>query len=110
VTPSRSSKSRTLEDWISERVRKLTCTANDMIPLAQACNFKEKSKWKEERDQLRAELDAAYFHLYALSRPDVEFILTTFQAIANQDAAQNGQGKTRRQILDFYDDYASKMK
>ena len=34
---------------------------------------------------------------------------TTFQAIKSEDAAQNGQGKTRRQILDLYDDYAAKI-
>src|SRR5438128_6298374 len=30
----------TPEHWISERVLKLSCTAEDMIPLAQACGFK----------------------------------------------------------------------
>ena len=45
--------------------------------------------------------NAANFHLSGLARPDVEYILTTFQAIANEDAAYEakaGQGKTRRQI------------
>lgn len=77
-------KKRTLEAWISERVLKLTCTANDMIPLAQACDFNPPGhvwKWKEaERAALRAELDAAYFHLYGMDRAEVEYILSTFQA------------------------------
>ncbi len=30
----------TLEAWISERVLKLTCTAVDMLPLAEACNLR----------------------------------------------------------------------
>jgi hypothetical protein len=65
-------------------VLKLSCTAEDMIPLAQACDFKGSRGdgvhiWKEEeRAQLRAELDAAYFHLYGISREDAEYILTTF--------------------------------
>jgi hypothetical protein len=65
-------------------VLKLSCTAEDMIPLAQACDFKGSRGdgvhiWKEEeRAQLRAELDAAYFHLYGISRDDAEYILTTF--------------------------------
>ncbi|NOZ40641.1 MAG: hypothetical protein GXP24_10510 [Planctomycetes bacterium] len=29
----------TLETWISERVLKLTCTAEGMLPLAEACDF-----------------------------------------------------------------------
>ena len=32
-----------LEDWISERVLKLTCTAEDMLPLAKACEFRSGS-------------------------------------------------------------------
>src|SRR5437868_7440064 len=78
------SKKETLEHWISERVLKLSCTADDMIPLAQACDFKGSRGdgvhiWKEaERAQLRAELDAAYFHLYGINRDDAQYILSTF--------------------------------
>jgi hypothetical protein len=68
-------KRTTLETWISERVLKLSCTAEDMLPLAEACEFTGGSfqaeyggrlnKWDEdERAELTAELDAAYFHLY----------------------------------------------
>jgi len=38
---------KTLESWISERVLKLTCTAEDMLPLADACGFKSGSFKKE---------------------------------------------------------------
>ncbi len=78
------SKKETLEKWISERVLKLSCTAEDMKPLAEACGFKGSRGdgvhiWNEaERAQVRAELDAAYFHLYGISREDAEYILTTF--------------------------------
>ena len=35
--------------------------------------------WKEsERAELRAELDAAYFHLYGIGRDDAEYMLSTF--------------------------------
>ncbi len=78
------SPKETLENWISERVLKLSCTADDMIPLAKACDFKGSRGdgvhiWKEsERLQLRAELDAAYFRLYGINRADAEYILSTF--------------------------------
>ncbi|MEE9402832.1 MAG: DNA methyltransferase, partial [Desulfobacteria bacterium] len=37
----------TLEQWISQRVLKLTCTSNDMIPLAEAAGFDPPvHKWK----------------------------------------------------------------
>lgn len=78
------SKRETLQHWIGERVLKLSCTAEDMIPLARACDFKGSRGdgvhiWKEtERVQLRAELDAAFFILYGIDRDDVEYILSTF--------------------------------
>jgi len=77
-------KNQTLEHWISERVLKLSCTAEDMIPLAEACGFKGSRGdgvhiWKEpERAEIRAELDAAYFCLYGIKRDDAEYILSTF--------------------------------
>jgi len=85
-------KRQTLEKWISDRVLKLTCTANDMKPLAEAAGFEESvHKWKDdERAELMAELDAAYFLLYAVERQDVEYILSTFQ----------GAGQTDKGLLD----------
>lgn len=80
-------KRSTLEKWISDRVLKLTCTAEDMLPLAKAADFKPGiHKWKDpERAELMADLDAAYFHLYGLSRDDVEYVLSTFTGVTAQD-------------------------
>lgn len=80
-------KKETLEHWISERVLKLSCTADDMKPLAEACGFKGSEgggvhKWRDaERMQLRAELDAAFAHLYGLSEDEFAYILTTFPSV-----------------------------
>jgi hypothetical protein len=87
------SKKETLEHWISERVLKLACTAEDMVPLAQACDFKGPRGdgvhvWKEaERAEIRAELDAAYFLLYGVHRDDAEYVLSTFSntGLVHQD-------------------------
>lgn len=98
-------KSTTLEDWVADRVLKLTCTADDMRPLAAAAGFAPGVwKWREEeRARLRAELDAAYFHLYRLGRGDVEYILTTFQGVRNEDESHGGIGPTRALVLAAYD-------
>lgn len=71
---------RLLETWVSDRVLKLTCTSNDMRPLAKAAGFDPPvHKWKpDERAELQAELDAAYFLLYGIQRDDVEYSLSTF--------------------------------
>lgn len=98
-------KKTKLESYIADRVLRLTCTAEDMRPLALAANFKPGViKWKEdERRLLRAELDAAFFHLYRLDRNDVEYILSTFQGITAEDDSHNGSGPTRTATLDAYD-------
>ncbi|MGA2498445.1 MAG: DNA methyltransferase [Tepidisphaeraceae bacterium] len=94
-----------LERWISDRVLKLTCTADDMRPLADAADFKEGvHKWNEaDRLRLRTDLDAAYFHLYGLDRDEVDFVLDQFQGVVKEDAAHGRPGPTRREILDAYD-------
>ncbi len=108
----------TLETWISERVLKLTCTAEDMLPLAEACEFTLGSfqkeyggrlnKWDEaERAQLMAELDAAYFHLYGLSRDDAEYILSTFKGIHNSNSLLPDGMSTAEHILRTYDALAA---
>jgi len=98
-------KKQTLEKWISERVLKLTCTADDMRPLAEAAGFKEGvHKWNEaERQKLRAELDAAYFHLYGLGREEVDYVLDQFQGVVKQDEADGRPGPVRSAILEAYD-------
>lgn len=76
-------KRQTLEKWISDRVLKLTCTANDMQPLAEAAGFDPPvHKWDPaERLQLLAELDAAFFLLYGLDRDEMEYVLGTFTGL-----------------------------
>ncbi|NUQ67323.1 MAG: N-6 DNA methylase [Phycisphaerales bacterium] len=110
------SKKETLEHWISERVLKLSCTAEDMLPLAKACDFKGSRGdgvhvWKEqERAELRAELDAAYFILYGIGRADAEYMLSTFTGtgfIAEDQRDDSGRAWERRgqgdMILEAYD-------
>ncbi|MBI4579477.1 MAG: hypothetical protein HY718_07235 [Planctomycetes bacterium] len=98
-------KKTTLERWISERVLKLTCTANDMRPLAEAAGFKPGVHgWNEaDRHRLRAELDAAYFILYGLDREEVDYVLDAFQGVVKEDEAHGRPGPTRAAILDAYD-------
>ncbi len=102
-------KKQTLEKWISDRVLKLTCTSNDMIPLAEAAGFKAKvHKWDSaERLDLMAELDAAYFLLYGIERNDIEYILSTFQGLQKESPDLLAGSTTTVRILQVYDDLKS---
>lgn len=112
--PARWTDGATLEAWISQRVLKLTCTAEDMLPLADACGFTSGSfqreyggrlnKWDDaERVELMAELDAAYFHLYGIDRDDAEYILSTFKGVHSPSGLTPGGDSIADNILRVYD-------
>jgi hypothetical protein len=103
-------KKQTLEKWISDRVLKLTCTSNDMIPLAETVGFKPPVyKWDPtERLDLMAELDAAYFLLYGIEREDVKYILSTFTGARAEDENIFGAGRPFERILRHYDELRGK--
>ena len=103
----------TLEAWISQRVLKLTCTAEDMLPLADACHFTSGSfqaeyggrlnKWDEaERAELMADLDAAFFHLYGIARDEAEYVLSTFKGIHDQHPLFLGGSSIAQRIVQRY--------
>jgi len=98
-------KKQRLEKWISDRVLKLTCTADDMRPLAEAAGLDPPvHRWNPaERIELMAELDAAFFLLYSIERDDVEYILSTFQGIQGGEDDAARLFRTNGGILEAYD-------
>ena len=61
-------------------------------------------RWDEERRFLmRAELDAAFFHLYGIDRDDVDYIMETFPIVKRKDIATHGTYRTKDKILEIYD-------
>ncbi|MBY8855414.1 N-6 DNA methylase [Nocardia sp. CA2R105] len=60
--------------------------------------------WDEERRAvIRSELDALFFHLYAISREDIGYILDTFPIVKRKDEAKYGTYRTKDLILAEYD-------
>ncbi|MFW0786138.1 DNA methyltransferase [Gordonia sp. CPCC 206044] len=57
----------------------------------------------DHRRALRAELDAACFHLYGIERYDVDYIMNTFPIVKRKDEAEFGEYRTKRLILEIYD-------
>ena len=97
-----------LRDWLLPRVLELTYTAWDLEPFARDSGWTGPPfVWDEARRfQLRCELDAAYFHLYGLSRADAAYILDTFPIVRRKDEAAHGTYRTRDTILALYDQFA----
>ena len=99
------SPKQTLEKWVSDRVLKLSCTAEDMTALAEAAGLRPPvHKWDPgERAQLLAELDAAYFLLYNLDRDDADYVLSTFPVAGRGQEELMGTLTPREHILQEYD-------
>jgi hypothetical protein len=94
-----------LRGFIRARVLELTCAAWDMKPFARDLGDDGPPfRWDEERRFLmRAELDAAFFHLYRIDRDDVDYIMETFPIVKRKDIAAHGTYRTKDKILDIYD-------
>lgn len=109
------------------KVLELLFTAWDLEPFARDCGYDGPPFiWDEERRfQIRAELDAAFFHLY-LGTPEewsrtgspellesfptprhaVDYIMETFPIVKRKDEKAHGTYRTKLAILDIYDQMA----
>jgi Eco57I restriction-modification methylase len=96
---------RNWSTWIRPRVLELTYTAWDMAPFARDLGDNGPPfRWDEDRRFLmRAELDAAFFHLYGIDRDDVDYIMETFPIVKRKDIAAHGTYRTKDKILEIYD-------
>ena len=94
-----------LGNWILPYVLELTYMSGDMAPLAGAIGDRGAAfRWHDGRRALmRAEVDAAFFHLFGLERIDVDYILDTFPIVQRKDEAAFGEYRTKRLILESYD-------
>lgn len=121
-----------LKDWLLPRALELIYTAEDMRPFARDMGYDgEPFVWDEERRVfLRAQIDAACFHLYLSANRDgtwkrceketdkeykelvaafptprvaVDYIMDTFPITKNHDISIYGSYRTKELILDRYD-------
>ena len=95
-------------EWLLSRVVELTYTAWDLEPFAIDVGCAGPPfRWSSDRRfLLRCELDAAFFHLYFLSREDADYVMNTFPIIRKNDEKAHGEYRTKRLILEIYDEMA----
>ncbi|MFH9569631.1 Eco57I restriction-modification methylase domain-containing protein [Streptomyces sp. NPDC017230] len=91
--------------FIGRRVLELAYTTHDMSSFAvDLGDVGSPFLWDEDRrQQIRAELDALFFHLYGVSREDTDYILDTFPIVRRKDEAKYGTYRTKDLILAEYD-------
>jgi hypothetical protein len=97
--------SNSLQLWIDSRVLELSYTAYDLASFAVGLGDNGPPfRWDEERRlAMRAELDAAFFHLYGIERDDVDYIMETFPIVRRKDEQRYGTYRTKELILEIYD-------
>jgi N-6 DNA Methylase len=109
TSPHWDSSERSILRWIQARVVELCYTAHDLCPFARDCGYDcLPFQWDDERRFLmRCELDAAFCHLYGISRDEAYFILETFDVAKRKDeAAYSHIYRTKDTVLEIYDEMA----
>lgn len=130
--PTHWQHSLSLAEWLKPHILELTYTAEDMRPFAEDLGYDgDPFIWDEERRAaIRAELDAAFFHLYLPANPDgtwqkcdqesqqeyeslvaafptprnaVEYVMETFPITRDKDIKKYGEYRTKTMILQNYD-------
>ena len=103
--PAPWSPDETLDHWLGPRLIELTYTARELDPLAHDFGHAGSPfpHDPERRFRLRCELDAAFFHLYGISRPDIEYILEIFPIVKRNEVELYGEYRTKQLILECYD-------
>ena len=103
---------QTLREWIVPRVLELTYTAWDLVPFAEDIGYHGPPfRWDPARRLVvRCELDAAFFLLYGVSRDDADYILDTFPVVRRNDERSQGEYRTKRLILEVYDEMAEAIR
>ncbi len=107
--PAPWSPSTSVRDWLLPRVLELTYTAWNLEAFAEDCGDEGAPfVWDPERRfRLRCELDAAFFHLYGVSREDAGYILDTFPVLKRFEEREHGEYRTKRVVLETHDALAA---
>jgi hypothetical protein len=102
--------SETLLDFVVPRVVELSYTASELEPLAADCGLPGVAfRWDPDRRAvLQAELDALMATVYGLERNQLDWILSTFRVLRENEEkplARGGLGefRTKRLVLESFD-------
>ncbi|MBG0824922.1 N-6 DNA methylase [Planomonospora sp. ID91781] len=95
-------------EFVTSRAVELIYTQTGLKKLAEEAGISGPPfTWDDQRRSIiRAELDAAFMHIYGVGRDDAEYILDSFSSIRNSEKQKFGEFLTKRIIMDIYDSLA----
>lgn len=99
-------------DWVAERVLELCSATNSLRPFTMQFGGRDRPLPFDEarRFRLRCELDAAFFHLYGLTREDVLYVMDCFPIVRRNDEKEHGEFRTKRVVMECFDDLGGASK
>ena len=99
----------TVAAWLRPYVAELTYTSWELREFGRDLGWDGPPfVWDPARRKLlRAEVDAALFHLYGVSRTDLQHVMQSFWVVRDRDEKETGSYTTLGLILDAYDAMAS---
>ena len=91
-------------ELVRDHVLRLSYTAHDLEPFARDLGYEgDPFIWNPaERRQLRARLDALYFHLYGLDEDDTAYILDQFPVLEKNERKAHGRYLTKELVLGYH--------
>jgi hypothetical protein len=95
----------TLAEWLRPYVLELSYTSWRLGPYARILgDCGPPFHWQEDRRELlRADLDAAFLHVYGLEREEAEHVLDSFLIVRKYEERDCGEYRTKRLVLEAYD-------
>ncbi|WP_326603461.1 Eco57I restriction-modification methylase domain-containing protein [Rhodococcus sp. PD04] len=102
---TRWAREQSLADWLRPYVLELSYTSWRLKPYAVELGDEGAPfRWDPcRRALLRADLDAAFLHVYSLTRTEAEHVLDSFQVVRKYEERDFGEYRTRRLVLSAYD-------
>lgn len=93
------------QQFILPRALELSYTSWQLEGFSVECGHKGPPFiWDDmRRQQIRAELDALFFHVYGFSVDEAAFILDSYRILRDKDEETFGEYRTKRLILDIYE-------
>ena len=95
---------KTARELVRDHVLQLSYTAHDLAPFARDLGYEgEPYIWNPaERRQLRARLDALYFHLYGLDEDAASYILDQFPVLEKNERKADNRYLTKELVIGHY--------
>jgi hypothetical protein len=94
----------TVAEWLAPRVLELGFVSSGLAGLARDLGWDGPPfRWDVARRAfLRGEVDAAFFHLYGLTRDEVAYVTDTFPIVRKNEERRYGEYRTKNLVLDRY--------